>query len=286
MIFRKTKILLDGGDAQETQRIKKQLGFLDGQTTNPSLIAKSPEVKKLVASEHGLLVPEQMAEYRKIVEAISPLVGEAGVSIEVFADENTSAEEMLDQAREMFAWVPNAFIKYPCTQQGLRAAEQSVRSDIRVNMTLCFSQAQAAAVYAATKGARVPVYVSPFVGRLDDIGENGVDLVANVKRMYAAGDGHVAVLAASIRNLEQMLYCLSLQTELMTVPAKVLDDWARDRFPLPDDNFKYIATGKPILYQELALDQPWQSFDIQHELTRKGIEKFVADYRATLSQTA
>jgi transaldolase len=286
MISRKTKILLDGGDAQETQRIKKQLGFLDGQTTNPSLIAKNPEVKKLVASEHGLLVPEQMAEYRKIVEAISPLVGEAEVSIEVFADENTSAEEMLDQAREMFAWVPNAFIKYPCTHQGLRAAEQSVRSDIRVNMTLCFSQAQAAAVYAATKGARVPVYVSPFVGRLDDIGENGVDLVANVKRMYASGDGHVAVLAASIRNLEQMLYCFSLQTELMTVPAKVLDDWARSGFPMPDDNFKYIATGKPILYQELALDQPWHTFDIQHELTRKGIEKFVADYRATLSQTA
>lgn len=286
MISRRTKILLDGGDAQETQRIKKQLGFLDGQTTNPSLIAKNPEVKKLVASEHGFSVPEQIAEYRKIVEAISPLVGEAGVSIEVFADENTSAEEMLDQAREMFAWAPNAFIKYPCTQQGLRAAEQSVRSDIRVNMTLCFSQAQAAAVYAATKGARVPIYVSPFVGRLDDIGENGVDLVANVKRMYAPGDGHVAVLAASIRNLEQMLYCLSIQTELMTVPAKVLDDWARSGFPMPDGDFKYTATGKPILYQELTLDQPWHSFDIQHELTRKGIEKFVADYHATLSHTA
>ena len=283
---RKTKILLDGGDAGETQRTKKLIGFLDGQTTNPSLIARNPEVKRLVASGHGLSVREQMAEYRKIVEAISPLVGEAGVSIEVFADTNTTAEEMLDQAREMFSWVPNAFIKYPCTQQGLRAGEQSVRSGIRVNMTLCFSQAQAAAVYAATKGSRVPVYVSPFIGRLDDIGENGVDLVANIKRMYGAGDGHVAVLAASIRNLEQMLYCFLLETELMTVPAKVLDVWASNKFPMPDSDFKYTATGKPILYQELALDQPWQSFDIQHELTRKGIEKFVADYRATLSQTA
>jgi transaldolase len=220
----KTKILLDSGDSQETQRIRKLLGFLDGQTTNPSLVAKNPEVKKLVASEHGLSVREQMAEYRKIVETISPLVGDAGVSIEVFADENTSAEDMLDQAREMFTWIPNAFIKYPCTREGLRAAEQSVGSEIRVNMTLCFSQAQAAAVYAATKGAKVPVYVSPFVGRLDDIGENGVDLVANVKRMYAAGDGHVAVLAASIRNLEQLLYCFLLETDLVTVPTKVLDD--------------------------------------------------------------
>jgi len=188
---------------------------------------------------------------------------------------------VLDQAREMFTWIPNAFIKYPCTREGLRAAEQSVGSDIRVNMTLCFSQAQAAAVYAATNGAKVPVYVSPFVGRLDDIGENGVDLVANVKRMYAAGDGHVAVLT-----IEQLLYCFSIDTDLVTVPAKVLDDWARNSFPMPDGNFKYTATGKPMLYQELALNQPWQSFDIQHELTRKGIEKFAADYRATLSQTA
>ena len=285
MAHTKTKILLDSGDSEETQRIRRLLGFLDGQTTNPSLIAKNPEVKKLVASEHGLSVREQMAEYRKIVEATSPLVGDGGVSIEVFAEENTTAEEMLDQAREMFTWVPNAFIKYPCTREGLRAAEQSVRSEIRVNITLCFSQAQAAAVYAATKGAKVPVYVSPFVGRLDDIGENGVDLIANIKRMYAAGDGHVAVLAASIRNLEQLLYCFLLETELVTVPAKVLDDWARNGFPMPDGDFKYTAAGKPILYQELGLDQPWQNFDIQHELTRKGIEKFTADYRATLSQT-
>ena len=282
----KTKILLDGGDSQETQRIGRLLGFLDGQTTNPSLIAKNPEVKKLVASEHGLSVREQMAEYRKIVETISPLVGDAGVSIEVFADENTTAEDMLDQAREMFTWIPNAYIKYPCTREGLRAAEQSVGYEIRANMTLCFSQAQAAAVYAATKGTKVPVYVSPFVGRLDDIGENGVDLISNVKRMYAFGDGHVAVLAASIRNLEQLLYCFLLETDLVTVPAKVLDDWARNGFPMPEGDFKYTATGKPILYQELGLDQPWQTFDIEHDLTRKGIEKFTADYRATLSQTA
>ena len=162
MTARKTKILLDGGDAQETERIRRLLGFLDGQTTNPSLIAKNPEVKKMVASEHGLSVREQMAEYRKIVEAISPLVGDAGVSIEVFAEENTTAEDMLDQAREMFTWIPNAFIKYPCTREGLRAAEQSVGSEMRVNMTLCFSQAQAGAVYAATKGAKAPVYVSAF----------------------------------------------------------------------------------------------------------------------------
>ena len=285
MTAHKTKILLDGGDAQETQRIMKRLGFLDGQTTNPSLIAKNPDIKKLVASEHGLSVREQMDEYRNIVRAISPLVGNGGVSIEVFAEENTTAQEMFDQGQEMFTWIPNAFIKYPCTAEGLRAAEQSVSSGIRVNMTLCFSQGQAAAVYAATKGAKAAVYVSPFVGRLDDIGKNGMDLVRNVKRMYATGDGHVAVLAASIRNLEQLLYCFYLEIELVTVPAKVLEEWASKDCPMPDTRFEYKAPGKPIPYQMLNLGQPWEGFDIQHELTRKGLEKFAADYQATLSQT-
>jgi transaldolase len=101
-------------------------------------------------------------------------VGRAGVSIEVFADLDTSAERMLAQGEEMFSWIPNAYIKYPCTREGLRAAEPSVRKNIRMNMTLCFSQEQAAAVYAATKGSREPVYLSPFVGRLDDRGENGM----------------------------------------------------------------------------------------------------------------
>jgi transaldolase len=279
----KTKILLDGGDAQETLRVKKLLGFLDGQTTNPTLIAKNPRIKKSVAAGHGLSVREQLAEYRNIVQAISPLVGDAGVSIEVFAEQKTTAKEMLDQGLEMFSWIPNAFIKYPCTAKGLRAAEKSVGRDMRVNMTLCFSQAQAAAVYAATKGAKAPIYVSPFVGRLDDIGENGMELVKNVKRMYAAGDGHVAVLAASIRNLDHLLYCFSLEAELVTVPAEILESWAGKGLPMPGSNFEYKASGRPILYQKLDLNQPWESFDIQHELTRKGIEKFAADYRATLS---
>src|SRR6476646_7408575 len=106
----------------------------------------------------------------------------------------------------------------------------SVEQGMRVNMTLCFSQQQAAAVYAATKGAKEHVYVSPFVGRLDDIGQNGMDLVKNVKRMFSKGDGHVLVLAASIRSLEHLLYCFALETELATVPAKTLELWASKNF--------------------------------------------------------
>src|SRR5215467_14347884 len=176
----KTKILVDGGDPEETSRVKDLIGFVDGQTTNPSLIAKNPEIRERIASGHTLSQQEEKDEYKKIVQTISPLVGDAGVSIEVFADLDTKAEEMLAQGEEMFSWIPNAYIKYPCTHEGLKAAEMSVQRQIRVNMTLCFSQEQAAAVYAATRVSKDPVYVSPFVGRLDDRGENGIDLVKNI----------------------------------------------------------------------------------------------------------
>lgn len=286
MIRPKTKILVDGGDPQETRRAKELLGFVDGQTTNPSLVAKNPHIKDLVASGHKLSSREEMEEYKKIVQTISPLVGDAGVSIEVFSDEKTTAGEMLDQGREMFSWIPNAHIKYPCTTEGLHAAQMSVKDGIRVNRTLCFSQQQAAAVYAATKGTKEPAYVSPFVGRLDDIGQNGMDVVKNIKRMYAKGDGHVLVLAASIRSLEHLLYSFVLETELVTVPAKVLELWSNKNFPMPDKQFQYETSGRPIPYEELDLEQAWETFDIQHELTRKGIEKFAADYRATLARPA
>jgi transaldolase len=282
----KTKILVDGGDPQETRQVKGLLGFVDGQTTNPSLIAKNPHIKELIASGHKLSNREEMDEYKKIVQTISPLVGDSGVSIEVLSDEKTTAREMFSQGQEMFSWISNAYIKYPCTAEGLRAAQMSVKQGIRVNITLCFSQQQAAAVYAATKGTKEPAYVSPFVGRLDDIGQNGMDVVKNIKRMFSKGDGHVLVLAASIRSLEHLLYCFALETELTTVPAKVLEQWASKNLPMPDEHFQYKASGKPILYEELDLNQPWESFDIGHELTRKGIEKFAADYRATLARPA
>lgn len=286
MIRPKTKILVDGGDPQETQCVKELLGFVDGQTTNPSLIAKNPHIRQLVESGHRLSRKEEMDEYKKIVQTISPLVGDAGVSIEVFADQGTKAEEMLDQGREMFSWIPNAYVKYPCTAEGFRAAQMSVGQGMRVNMTLCFSQQQAAAVYAATKGTKQPAYVSPFVGRLDDIGQNGMDVVKNIKRMLSKSDGHLLVLAASIRSLEHLLYCFALESELVTVPAKILELWASKNFPMPDKQFQYKSSAAPIPYEDLDLEQSWESFDIQHELTRKGIEKFVADYRATLAPSA
>ena len=289
---RKTKIMLDGGNPEETTLIKARLGFLDGQTTNPTYISKNPEIQKRIASGHKLNGEEQKQEYRKIVQRISPLVGDAGVSIEVFADFDTTAEQMVAQGEEMFSWIPNAYIKYPCLHEGLRAAEISIRRGIRVNMTLCFSQEQAAAVYSATRGAKEPVFVSPFVGRLDDRGENGMDVVRNIKRMYAGGDGHVKVLAASLRRLDHLLYAFRLGAELATASAGLLEKWAASGFPVPDESFRYPAVdanGKrltEIPYREIDLTTSWDKFDIRHELTEKGIEKFVADYRSTLEQAA
>jgi transaldolase len=283
---------VDGGDPEETRRIRALLGFVDGQTTNPTLIAKNPAIRELIASGQRLSSYEENEAYKRIVQTLSPIVGDAGVSIEVFADLNTSAEKMFAQGEEMFSWIPNAYIKYPCTHEGLRAAELSVRKNIRVNMTLCFSQEQAAAVYAATEGSREPVYVSPFVGRLDDRGENGMDVVRNIKRMYANGDGHVHVLTASIRHLDHLLGSFAFDVELVTAPANVLEQWAAKEFPRPQPGFVYKGVDskgrdlKPIPYKELDLSNPWDRFDIAHELTKKGIEKFVADYESTLQRTA
>lgn len=288
----KAKILVDGGDPAETSRMKELLGHVDGQTTNPSLIAKNPAIRELINSGHRLSRQEENQEYKKIVRQISPLVGDAGVSIEVFADLDTTAEQMLPQGREMFTWIPNAYIKYPCTQEGLRAAQMSVRDGIRVNLTLCFSQEQAAAVYSATKGTVAPAYVSPFVGRLDDRGENGMDLVKNIRKMYDSGDGHVHILAASIRSLDRLLGSFALGADLVTVPAKVLEEWAAKNFPFPGPDFKYKGKApdgqplKPLPYRSLNLDQSWESFDLAHELTTNGIRKFVEDYQSTLKKIA
>jgi transaldolase len=287
-----TKILVDGGDPDETAHIRNLLGFLDGQTTNPTLVAKNPDVQQRIASGHKLSPDEQKQEYKKIVQSISPLVDSAGVSIEVFADFDTTAEQMVAQGREMFTWIQNAYIKYPCIPEGMKAAKMSVEQGIRVNMTLCFSQSQAAAVYAATLGTKDPVYVSPFVGRLDDRGDNGMDLVANIKRMYEQGDGHVKVLAASLRRIEHLLYTFSLLAELATVPAKILEQWAEAKLPLPDRSFQYKSVDakgnplRPIPYQQIDLNSPWESFELKHELTEKGIRKFVEDYRSTLVPAA
>lgn len=292
-------IFIDGGDPAETAEAKKLLGFIDGQTTNPSLISKNPDVKKYIDSGKKFTKDELLAEYKKVVQAVSH-VTKGPTSIEVDARPDSTAENLLEQARDMFTWIPNAYIKFPTIASGLEAAKQAVSEGIRVNMTLVFSQDQAAAVYAATRNGICqslpgyyedvsPVFVSPFVGRLDDRGENGMDVVVNILEMYRReGDGHVHMLTASIRTLYHLLFALKLNSEILTIPFKVFKEWADTGFKLPGKDFIYdpkIDQGKDlkeIPYKELSLDLEWNEFDIHHDLTDAGLIKFAEDWQSLM----
>lgn len=279
-----SKIFLDSGDPAETKAILELLGFLDGQTTNPTLVAKNPYARERFEKGDKFSEKEVYEFYRKVVTEISGLIPKGSVSIEVYAAPETNVGTMFAQGREMFGWIPNAHIKYPTTAIGLEAAERSTQDGIRTNMTLCFTQDQAAAVYAATKGAgEGGSFVSPFAGRLDDLGRNGMDLIANILKMYRSGDQHTEVLAASIRNQQQFMQSLALGADIITAPFQVLEEWGKAGMPLPNKDYVYDTDSlAPIPYKELDLSQPWQSFDIHHELTDKGIDGFTADWNALI----
>ena len=212
------------------------------------------------------------------------MIPQGSISIEVYADASTKAEQMLKQGKEMFSWIPNAHVKYPSTKEGLKAAEQAVKGGLRVNMTLCFKQEQAAAVHAATSGAKKgDVFVSPFIGRLDDRGENGMEVIANIIKMYQKDDRHVEVLTASVRTFDHLLYALQLESDIITAPYKILKEWGEKGLPMPGNDYVYRAGDlKSIPYKELDLTKNWQEFDINHDLTDKGMEKFSADWNALI----
>jgi transaldolase len=279
-----TRIFLDGGNQDETKELISLLGFLDGQTTNPTLISKNPEARNRLEQDKKFSRKELLDFYQDVVRTISGLMPRGSVSVEVYADGSTSSEEMLSQGREMFSWIPNAHIKFPTSREGLKAAEAAVQEGLRVNMTLCFSQEQAAAVYGATKGARKgQVFVSPFIGRLDDRGENGMDMIANIIRMYAKGDGHVEVLTASVRSFDHFLYALKLGSDIITAPFGILKQWGEKGLPTPGNDYRYDSIPlKTIPFQEIDLTRPWHSYDIRHDLTDKGMQKFSADWNALI----
>lgn len=287
----KTKIFLDSGDPNETREIINLLGFLDGQTTNPSLISKNPKIVERMMKGEKFTEEEVLEFYKVIVQEVSLLIPYCSISVEVPSDKNSSADEMLKMGREMFSWITNAHIKFHTNKEGLIAAEQATKEGIRVNMTLCFSQEQAAAVYAATRSNSQKnslsgfknVFVSPFIGRLDDIGENGMDLIKNVIQMYKDSDHHVAVLTASVRKLSHLLYALALGSDIITAPFNALKEWAEKGIQVPYNDFIYDTGNlKSIPYQNLDLNQDWRAFNINHELTDAGIEKFSSDWNTLI----
>jgi transaldolase len=267
-----TNIFLDSGDPAETAQTLELLGHLDGQTTNPSLIAKSPQVQEFLKSQK-FTRGELFEKYHQIALQIRQVIPAGKISAEVYADANSTVNELLEQAYQIAQWFPEIFVKLPITTAGLSAAEQLVADGISVNMTLCFSQDQAAAVHAATKDAKnCNVYVSPFIGRLDDIGQNGPDVIANIQNMYNKWGSHVGVLGASIRNVEHIQFCIDQKIAAMTIPLKILTT-------LDQSVITEINNLESIPYQELE-QKDWEDYNIEHELTTKGLEKFAADWNA------
>ncbi len=280
----KTKIFLDGGDPEETKEAINLLGFLDGQTTNPTLIAKNPSAQERIRKGDKFSKKEVIEFYHDVVKQISKLIPHGSVSIEVYSDASTTADAMVSEAKKMFSWIANAHIKIPVTEEGLKAAEIAVSEGMRLNMTLCFNEEQAAAVYSATKGAKKgDVFISPFVGRLDDRGINGMDLISNILKMYWQGDGHVEVLSASIRSLDHFLYSIWLGADIITAPLKILKEWADMGLKAPEPTYVYDTRGLgKIPFAEIDINKNWQQYNISHELTDRGLESFAKDWNAII----
>ena len=193
------------------------LGVLDGVTTNPSLIAKE-----------GVDFHSHMSEICAIVSG--PVSGEV-VSLE--------HDGMIEEANALLEIANNIVIKLPCTIDGLRACKTLSDRGVRVNMTLCFQPLQAMMV--AKAGAFL---VSPFLGRIDDVGGDGMDLIQQIRTIYDNYGFATKILSASIRNPLHLVQCALIGSDVVTVPFKVIKQM------------------------------------MNHPLTDKGLEGFIADWEA------
>lgn len=193
------KFFIDTANLDEIKEAN-ELGLIDGVTTNPSLVAKEGKVD----------FKERIAEICKIVNG--------DVSAEVTA---LDTEGMLQQGRELAKIAPNVVIKCPLTWDGLKATRIFREEGTKVNVTLCFSASQA--LLAAKAGAS---YISPFIGRLDDISENGMQLIHDIVQIYGNYGYETEVLAASIRHPMHIVESALAGADVATVPFKVLKQLA------------------------------------------------------------
>lgn len=300
-----TKFILDSGNPEEYKEIAKLANEkgsqLWGGTTNPTLIAKTAmsrlNGKKITSQEAFDLQKKLIFEILEVVEG--------AVSAEVFADEETKGEQMAEQGKEIAAWDKRIVVKLPTTVEGFKARSILRKVHIPINNTLVFSQTQIFAICLHEQimqkefgpiQDQYPPFISPFVGRLDDIGENGVDLVKNGMKIKGLFNCATWMLEASVRSIEHFKLGIEVKSELITAPAKVYKEW----FDLPDEQkeakTKVSQNLKPILEwnppQELftihSEDEFFHSLesselDIFHPLTEKGIELFTADWNAVVA---
>ncbi len=219
------RFFIDTADVDEIRDLAAT-GLVDGVTTNPSLVAKSGGDFFEVLGEICAIVP-------------------GPVSAEVTA---TATAAMIEEARRLTRVAENIVIKVPLTPDGLKACRRLTDEGIKVNVTLCFSAAQA--ILAAKAGAR---YVSPFIGRLDDIGADGLALIGEIVEIYGAyPDFTTEVLVASVRNMAHVVEAAKMGAHVATIPPAVLR--AMFKHPLTDKGLEafladWAKTGQSILKQ-------------------------------------
>ncbi len=216
------QIFLDTAEIDEL-RAWADTGLIDGVTTNPSLIAKS-----------GRKIDEAIAEICTLI--LGPVSAEAVA---------TAKDEMIAEGRKLAAIAPNVVIKLPLTPDGLRACRTLTEEGFKVNVTLCFSAAQA--LLAAKSGA---AYISPFIGRLDDAGVDGMALIHDIRAIYDNFAFETEILAASIRTTAHLRDAAIAGADCSTIPTKILD--AAYKHALTDSGLKaflddWEKTGQSIL---------------------------------------
>ena len=216
------KLFLDTADINEIADLNKT-GMVDGITTNPSLIAKSG---------------------RNIIQTIEEICGivSGPVSAEVTA---TDYDGMMREGVRLAEIASNVTVKLPLTVDGLRACASLSENNIMVNVTLCFSAAQA--LLAAKAGAS---FISPFVGRLDDIGADGMNLISEIAEIYANYDYSTEILVASVRGVQHVVDAALIGADVATIPPKIMSQMYRH--PLTDKGLgdflsDWESTGQSIL---------------------------------------
>lgn len=187
------KFFLDTANVGEIKRVN-ELGLVDGVTTNPTLIAKEGR------------------PFKEVIQEIAGFV-DGPVSAEVVGLE---ADEMIREARDIATWADNVVVKIPMTEEGLKAVHTLSLEGIKTNVTLVFSVAQG--LMAAKAGA---TYISPFLGRLDDIGANGLDLVDKLKKVMSVYNYQTEIIAASIRHLSHLEGIAASGADIATIPGSI-----------------------------------------------------------------
>lgn len=297
------KWLLDSGDPNEFREISDLLAskneILWGATTNPSLIAKKLSGKKLTQKE----LYEQQKEL--VLEILGIVPG--AVSAEVYADKNTGFEQMVEQGLEISKWHERVVVKLPTTAEGFKARTQLRKRGVIINNTLVFSQQQIFAICLHEKiiqqtfnpqAGDFPPFISPFVGRLDDQNEDGMELVEYGMNIKEGFEFELWMLESSVRKVEHVKRGLEAHSELATIPAKVYKEWLALSDHQKDsldpnsyaESLQAIEQWNPSskllqisTIEELDSAISTKELDIAHSLTDTGIERFSADWNALIT---